>query len=138
MGPLRRVLITASVAGCILAGANASAALAATYKVNSTADTGGTCSPAPASCTLRQASNSATGGGSGGGADVTAGVGTLTVNIADSTFSLNKAGPSGGNGGGLDAEGGTGASTVNVTRSTFSSNTADSNGDGGALYFSGG
>ena len=237
MGPLRRVLITASVAGCILAGANASAALAATYKVNSTADTGGTCSPAPASCTLRQAvtsatsgsdtinvqaghyllgsnlsitanvtingagaattnidanngssvfivsasvssltlhgvkvsnakspsgdngggllwnasgnatltidhcvfdRNSATGGGSGGGADVTAGVGTLTVNITDSTFSLNKAGPSGGNGGGLDAEGGTGASTVNVTRSTFSSNTADSNGDGGALYFSGG
>ena len=62
MGPLRRVLITASVAGCILAGANASAALAATYKVNSTADTGGTCSPAPASCTLRQAVNSATSG----------------------------------------------------------------------------
>jgi len=43
-------------------GANVAGALAATYKVTSTADTAGTCSPQPAPCTLRQAVNSATSG----------------------------------------------------------------------------
>src|SRR2546423_915042 len=59
MGALRRVVVTASAASCLLAAVNAAGALAATYKVTSTADTGGTCSPQPAPCTLRQAVNSA-------------------------------------------------------------------------------
>src|SRR5437763_9758288 len=58
----RRVIATASLALCMLAVVNAADAYAATYKVTSTADTGGTCSPQPAPCTLRQAVNSATSG----------------------------------------------------------------------------
>src|SRR6059058_1873525 len=55
----RRVIALASLALCVLAVVNAADAYAATYKVTSTADTGGTCSPQPAPCTLRQAVNSA-------------------------------------------------------------------------------
>src|SRR4051812_46682635 len=59
---MRRTVITAVAALCVLAAANADGALAATYNVDNPADTPGACSPAPASCTLRQAVASAISG----------------------------------------------------------------------------
>jgi hypothetical protein len=48
------MVVASSVSLCFL-GVCATTALGATYNVDTTTDTTGTCSPAPASCTLRQA-----------------------------------------------------------------------------------
>jgi hypothetical protein len=62
IGAFLRLFVPIAVALFTLMGTNAAGAFAATYNVDNNADTGGACAPAPASCTLRQAVNTATSG----------------------------------------------------------------------------